>query len=229
MQPSLPTRAGSVEAPLLFGQQAPIASNQFMLSPFAPSFAFETAAWCQQHGVAVVAHSPLAGMEQAKALAHEAVAGIAAKHASLRSPTQASAAWRLTPWLVLGGAGRWIPTPCIARLGPSPLHPHGPSCLTPMDLGVCARAHWVGWMPGLIHSEYPLQVMLKWAIQKGYAVIPGTGNPAHMLSNLEVYGAELSAGDMATLDALKDHKSFFYMDMREAKADGAAQRPKDEP
>ena len=138
---------------------APIASNQFMLSPFSPSFAFETAAWCLEHGVAVVAHSPLAGMEQAKALAHETVAGIAAKHASLHSP---------------------------------------------------------------------IQVMLKWAIQKGYCVIPGTGNPAHMVSNLEVYGAELSAEDMARLDGLKDHKSFFYMDMREGKKSGAA-RPKDEP
>jgi 2,5-diketo-D-gluconate reductase A len=138
---------------------APIASNQFMLSPFAPSFAFETAAWCLEHGVAVVAHSPLGSMQQAKALAHETIAGIAAKHASLHSATQ---------------------------------------------------------------------VMLRWAIQKGYCVIPGTGNPAHMVSNLEVYGAELSADDMARLDGLKDHKSFFYMDMREAKRSGAAQ-PKEEP
>ena len=33
---------------------------------------------------------------------------------------------------------------------------------------------------------------------------------------------------MAQLDGLKDHASFFYMDMREAKGRGAAQ-PKEEP
>lgn len=73
-------------------QDAPIATNQFMLSPFSPSFAFETADWCLKHDVAVVAHSPLAGaMEQGKALAHETIAGIAAKHELLRSPTQVHA------------------------------------------------------------------------------------------------------------------------------------------
>ena len=48
-----------------------------MLSPFSPSFAFETAAWCLERNVAVVAHSPLAGLEQAKAFAHETVVSIA--------------------------------------------------------------------------------------------------------------------------------------------------------
>ena len=33
--------------------------------------------------------------------------------------------------------------------------------------------------------------MLKWAIQRGFVVIPGTGKPEHMLSNLAVYDAEV--------------------------------------
>ena len=74
-----------------------------------------------------------------------------------------------------------------------------------------------------ISAKHPLlktapQVMLRWAIQKGFCVIPGSGNPKHQVSNLEIYGAELSAEDMAQLDALKDHEGFFYQDMREAKA-----------
>ena len=102
---------------------APIAANQIQLSPFAPSFAFETARWCQEHGVAVVAHSPLAGaFFKAKAVTHKTIQSIAAKHDSLRSPTQ---------------------------------------------------------------------VLLKWAIQKGYGVIPGSGNPEHQRSNLQIYDAEL--------------------------------------
>ena len=146
-------------------RDAPIAANQLQLSPFAPSFAFEIASWCQAHSVAVVAHSPLSGMEQAKATSHEVIATIAAKHASLRTPTQ---------------------------------------------------------------------VLLKWAIQKGFCVIPGSGNPAHQASNLRIYDAELSADDMAAIDALKDHGSFFYMDMREtkgpiAKNAATAEPSKDEP
>jgi len=132
---------------------APIAANQIQLSPFAPAFAFETASWCQEHNVAVVAHSPLSGMEQSKAIAHETITSIAAKHASLSSPTQ---------------------------------------------------------------------VLLKWAVQKGFCVIPGSGKPAHQKSNLNIYDADLSAEDMARIDGLKGHSGFMYMDMREQKGTGGA-------
>ena len=146
-------------------RDAPIASNQFQLSPFAPSFAFETARWCQAHNVSVVAHSPLSGVQRGKAVAHETIKGIAARHASLRSPTQ---------------------------------------------------------------------VLLKWALQKGYCVIPGSGNPEHQRSNLAIYDAKLSDADMAALDDLRDDSGFFYVDLRETSTSGVAEPPnaggtKDEP
>ena len=58
------------------------------------------------------------------------------------------------------------------------------------------------------------QIMLRWALQSGCAVIPGTGNPNHMRENLDVYEIELSDDDMRQINELKyDAKGYFDMDM----------------
>ena len=60
------------------------------------------------------------------------------------------------------------------------------------------------------------QIMLRWALQKGAAVIPGTGNPKHMRQNLAIYEFELKEEDMATIDALKsdeEAKGFMHFDV----------------
>lgn len=58
-------------------------------------------------------------------------------------------------------------------------------------------------------------IMLRWALQRGCAVIPGTGNPSHMLSNLAVYDFELSDEDMSIINNLKNVVKGFNMDVRE--------------
>ena len=135
--------------------EAPIACNQFMLSPFSPSFAFDIADYCAEHGIAVVAHSSLAGMEKNKALAHTTINDIKENNPGLKTPAQ---------------------------------------------------------------------VLLKWALQMGFTVIPGSGNPKHQLSNLNIYASTLSKEEMDTLHALRDNDAFFYMDTRDSKDSKGTER-----
>lgn len=48
------------------------------------------------------------------------------------------------------------------------------------------------------------QVLLRWAVQKGVTVIPGTGNPSHMDENLAVHRFTLPDEAVASIDALRD-------------------------
>jgi diketogulonate reductase-like aldo/keto reductase len=60
------------------------------------------------------------------------------------------------------------------------------------------------------------QIMLRWALQRGTAVIPGTGNPNHMRQNLAIYDFEISNEDMNIIDSLKESthaKKFMHMDV----------------
>ncbi len=52
------------------------------------------------------------------------------------------------------------------------------------------------------HGKSPAQIMLRYLIEQGFAVIPRTGNPEHMKENFEVFDFALNADDMAALTAL---------------------------
>jgi diketogulonate reductase-like aldo/keto reductase len=51
-------------------------------------------------------------------------------------------------------------------------------------------------------SRTPAQVMLRWGLQHGFAVLPKSNTPARQLENAAVFDFELAPGDMAALDAL---------------------------
>lgn len=54
------------------------------------------------------------------------------------------------------------------------------------------------------HGRTPAQILIRWNLQCGNAVISRSGNPDRVAANLDVFDFELSEADMATLDGLHD-------------------------
>jgi diketogulonate reductase-like aldo/keto reductase len=52
------------------------------------------------------------------------------------------------------------------------------------------------------HDKSPAQVMLRWGIQHGRSVIPKSTKPERIAENIDVFDFELSADEMAAMDAL---------------------------
>ena len=57
-------------------------------------------------------------------------------------------------------------------------------------------------------GKSPAQVCLRWAVQRGIAVIPKTSNPDRLIENASVFDWELSADDMTTLNKLDAGRRF---------------------
>jgi len=52
------------------------------------------------------------------------------------------------------------------------------------------------------HGKSPAQVMLRWHLQRGRSAIPKSTNPARIAENFDVFDFELSADEIAGIDAL---------------------------
>ena len=61
------------------------------------------------------------------------------------------------------------------------------------------------------HSVSSAQVILRWNLQKGVVVIPGSSNPDHIKENTELYSFTLSDTEMAQINALdRNEKHDWY-------------------
>lgn len=61
------------------------------------------------------------------------------------------------------------------------------------------------------HGVTSAQVILRWNLQRGVVVIPGSGNPDHIRENLDLFGFELTDAEMAQIAALnRDEKHDWY-------------------
>lgn len=70
-------------------------------------------------------------------------------------------------------------------------------------------------MPLLQHSTLgrhtdDLQVLLRWGLQKGCAVIPKAANPEHIIPAVDLLSWELPADMEARLDALEDGTKYCW-------------------
>ena len=61
------------------------------------------------------------------------------------------------------------------------------------------------------HNVTPAQVILRWNLQKGVVVIPGSSNPNHIKENTDIYDFELSDDEMDKINGLdRNEKHDWY-------------------
>jgi D-xylose reductase len=58
------------------------------------------------------------------------------------------------------------------------------------------------------HGKSPAQVLLRWGVQRGTAVIPKTTRPERLRENLAIFDFELSADEMKAISALNRNRRF---------------------
>ena len=58
------------------------------------------------------------------------------------------------------------------------------------------------------HGKTPAQVLLRWGVQRGTAVIPKTTKPERMRENLDIDGFTLSEVEMAAIGSLNQNRRF---------------------
>ena len=61
------------------------------------------------------------------------------------------------------------------------------------------------------HGKSSAQVILRWNLQKGVVVIPGSSNPDHIQENTELYDFELTEEEMEKINSLdRNEKNYWY-------------------
>lgn len=59
------------------------------------------------------------------------------------------------------------------------------------------------------HGKTAAQVILRWHVQEGFAVIPGSKNPEHIKENIDIFDFELTDGDMERIRALNTESRYY--------------------
>ena len=58
------------------------------------------------------------------------------------------------------------------------------------------------------HGRTPAQIVLRWGVQRGTAVIPKTSRPERLRENLAIFDFELKPDEMQSITVLDRHQRF---------------------
>jgi D-xylose reductase len=58
------------------------------------------------------------------------------------------------------------------------------------------------------HGKSPAQVLLRWGVQRGTAVIPKSTRVERLRENLDIFDFELAANEMAAISGLNRNRRF---------------------
>ncbi len=61
------------------------------------------------------------------------------------------------------------------------------------------------------HGKTAAQVIIRWHLQEGFSVIPGSSNPNHIRENIEVFDFVLTDEEMKKIRSLDSEKRYFTM------------------
>src|SRR6516225_1846753 len=114
----------------------------------------------------------------------------------------------LHPYLTQEKLLRFCEENRIAVTGFSPL-----GALSYVELGVAGPEHSALQEPVIRaaaqrHRKTPAQVVLRWAVQRGTAIVPKTVRPDRLVENLTLFDFELSTNEMAAVSALNRDRRF---------------------
>ena len=58
------------------------------------------------------------------------------------------------------------------------------------------------------HGKTPAQIIIRWHVQAGYIVIPGSKNPEHIRENINVFDFALTDEEMKAIAGLDKQRRF---------------------
>lgn len=67
------------------------------------------------------------------------------------------------------------------------------------------------------HSKTVAQVILRWHIQEGFSVIPGSKNPMHIEENISIFDFALTDDEMRQIRSLNREQRFFTLNFEQVK------------
>ena len=67
------------------------------------------------------------------------------------------------------------------------------------------------------HGKTAAQVIIRWHIQEGFSVIPGSSNPTHIQENIDVFDFVLADEEMQQIRSLDKEARYFTMPYEQQK------------